>query len=193
MASIGPVGPRCQGLCRKVASLRSGGKGLGRRLLKRRGAIMIKPLQPPLRAKENRQTALPAMEMHPYPRLRRYFPLRGKWWRQPPIGVHFHERSEVLRFSILRSRIIKLHRPKGDTTTLGPKGRRPLSEANTTRRRQAATTLGAKPRQPSPMNPFPPVSLCLTASPTGTSSHIFLFQLVPTRSSLFHRNRFSPM
>ena len=84
---------------------------------------MIIPLQPPLRAKENRQTALPAMEMHPYPRLRRYFPLRGKWWRQPPIGVHFHERSEVLRFSILRSRIIKLHRPQGDTATLGLKGR----------------------------------------------------------------------
>ena len=31
---------------------------------------------------------------------------------------------------------------------------RPLSEANTTRRRQAATTLGAKPRQPSPLNPL---------------------------------------
>ena len=43
------------------------------------------------------------------------------------------------------------------------------------------------------LNPFPPVSLCLTASPTGTSSHIFLFQLVPTRSSLFHGNGFSPM
>ena len=28
MASIGPVGPRCQGLCRKVASLRSGGRRL---------------------------------------------------------------------------------------------------------------------------------------------------------------------
>ena len=38
---------------------------------------------------------------------------------------------------------------KGDTTTLGPKGRCPLSEANTTRRRQAATTLGAK----GPVNP----------------------------------------
>ncbi len=31
---------------------------------------------------------------------------------------------------------------------------RPLSEANTTRHRQAATTLGAKPRQPSPLNPL---------------------------------------
>ena len=29
---------------------------------------------------------------------------------------------------------------------------RPLSEANITRRRQAATTLGAKPRQPTPLN-----------------------------------------
>ena len=77
MASIGPVGPRCQGLCRRGHRFAQG-KGLGGRLLKRRGAIMIKPLQPPLRAKENRQTALPAMEMHPYPRLRRYFPRRGK-------------------------------------------------------------------------------------------------------------------
>ena len=122
MASIGPPALGAKG-CIEGLHRFAQGKGLGRRLLKRRGAIMIKPLQPPLRAKENRQTALPAMEMHPYPRLRRYFPLRGKWWRQPPIGVHFHERSEVLRFSILRSRIIKLHRPQGDTTTLGPKGR----------------------------------------------------------------------
>ena len=41
------------------------------------------------------------------------------------------------------------HRPAGDNTTLGPKGRRPLSEANTTCRRQAAITLGTKSRQPS--------------------------------------------
>ena len=60
------------------------------------------------------------------------------------------------------------HRPQGDTATLGLKGPVklknppavrpvnpknlspcPLSEANTTRRRQAATTLGAQPRQPS--------------------------------------------
>ena len=32
MASIGPVGPRCQGLCRKVASLRSGGHRLAVRI-----------------------------------------------------------------------------------------------------------------------------------------------------------------
>ena len=32
MASIGPVGPRCQGLCRKVASLRSGGRRLAVRI-----------------------------------------------------------------------------------------------------------------------------------------------------------------
>ena len=60
------------------------------------------------------------------------------------------------------------HRPRGDTTTLGAKGPVklknlpavrpvnpknlspcPLSEANTTCRRQAATTLGPKARQPS--------------------------------------------
>ena len=35
---------------------------------------------------------------------------------------------------------------------------RPLSEANTTCRRQAATTLGAKPRQPSPLNPLNPLN-----------------------------------
>ena len=34
-------------------------------------------------------------------------------------------------------------RPKGATITLSPLGLSPLSEANTTRRRQAATTLGA--------------------------------------------------
>ena len=45
-------------------------------------------------------------------------------------------------------------RPKGATITLGPKGRRPLSEANITRRRQAATTFGPKGRQPSPLNPL---------------------------------------
>ena len=48
--------------------------------------------------------------------------------------------------------------------TYEPSGRRPvhlknlspcpLSEANITRRRQAATTLGAKPRQPTPLNPL---------------------------------------
>ena len=43
-------------------------------------------------------------------------------------------------------------RPKGATITLGPKGRRPLSEANITRRRQAATTFGPEGRQPSPLN-----------------------------------------
>ena len=37
-----------------------------------------KTIQPPWRARE----------MHPYPRLRRYFPLRGKWCAAP-IGVHF--------------------------------------------------------------------------------------------------------
>ena len=35
---------------------------------------------------------------------------------------------------------------------------RPLSEANTTCRRQAATTLGAKPRQPSPLNLLNPLN-----------------------------------
>ncbi len=39
---------------------------------------MIKPLKPPFRALENMQTGLRPMEMHPYPRLRRYFPRRGK-------------------------------------------------------------------------------------------------------------------
>ncbi len=77
MASIGPPALGAKG-CVERLHRSAQGKGLGRRLLKRRGAIMIKPLQPPLRAKENRQTALPAMEMHPYPRLRRYFPRRGK-------------------------------------------------------------------------------------------------------------------
>ena len=66
-------------------------------------------------------------------------------------------------------------RPKGATITLGPKGRRPLSEAmhsehilkersdaqnvvsrfpcgDITRRRQAATTFGQEGRQPSPLN-----------------------------------------
>ena len=43
-------------------------------------------------------------------------------------------------------------RPKGATITLGPKGRRSLSEANITRRRQAATTFGPEGRQPSPLN-----------------------------------------
>ena len=66
-------------------------------------------------------------------------------------------------------------RPKGATITLGPKGRRPLSEAmhsehilkersdaqnvvsrfpcgDITRRRQAATTFGPEGRQPSPLN-----------------------------------------
>jgi hypothetical protein len=38
---------------------------------------------------------------------------------------------------------------------------RPLSEANTTCRRQAATTLGAKPRQPSPLNLLNPHIICL--------------------------------
>ena len=40
---------------------------------------MIKPSQPRLwRERENKQTGLRPMEMHPYPRLRRYFPRRGK-------------------------------------------------------------------------------------------------------------------
>ena len=39
---------------------------------------MIKPLKPPCRALENKQTSLRSREMHPYPRLRRYFPRRGK-------------------------------------------------------------------------------------------------------------------
>ena len=47
---------------------------------------------------------------------------------------------------------------KGDTTTLGPKGRCPLSEAHITRRRQAATTFGAKPRQPTPLNLLNPLN-----------------------------------
>ena len=80
MASIGPSGPWCQGLCRRVASLRSGGGG---RPSKRRGASMIKPLQPPLRAKgKHANHAFGVLEMHPYPRLRRYFPRRGKYRRQ---------------------------------------------------------------------------------------------------------------
>ena len=77
MASIGPPALGAKG-CIEGLHRFAQGKGLSRRLLKRRGTIMIKPLQPPLRAKENRQTALLAMEMHPYPRLRRYFPRRGK-------------------------------------------------------------------------------------------------------------------
>ena len=40
MASIGPVGPRCQGLCRKVASLRSGGSCRGGRLYIIEGASL---------------------------------------------------------------------------------------------------------------------------------------------------------
>ena len=44
MASIGPVGPRSQGLCKKVASLRSGGKGRGGRLLIIEGASLYKTL-----------------------------------------------------------------------------------------------------------------------------------------------------
>ena len=51
------------------------------------------------------------------------------------------------------------------SATLGPKGRRPLSEANTTRRRQAATTLGAKRRQPSPLNPLNPLNLLNPLNP----------------------------
>ena len=31
------------------------------------------------------------------------FPLRGKWWRQPPIGVHFRERSEVCLFPFVET------------------------------------------------------------------------------------------
>ena len=48
----------------------------------------------------------------------------------------------------------------------------------------------SEPSEPS--EPFPAVLLCLIVSPTGTSSRIILFQLVPTCSSLFHRNEFSP-
>jgi hypothetical protein len=44
---------------------------------------MIKPLQPPWRAKgKQANRACGVREMHPYPRLRRYFPRRGKFWRR---------------------------------------------------------------------------------------------------------------
>ena len=49
---------------------------------------MIKPNNRTLGAMENMQTRLRPMEMHPYPRLRRYFPRRWKSALRFPSRLH---------------------------------------------------------------------------------------------------------
>ena len=59
MASIGPDGPRCHGLYRRVASLRSGGKASVGALWKYRGASLYKTFTTAL-AGEGKQTDRPS-------------------------------------------------------------------------------------------------------------------------------------
>ena len=57
-----------------------GHEGCGGRPSRRRGASMIKPLQPPWRAEgKHANRAYGAMEMHPFCRLRRRLPRRGRF------------------------------------------------------------------------------------------------------------------
>ena len=130
IASIGPVGPRCQGLCRKVASLRSGGRRLAVRT-----------------AMEHPTGALPRT---PFP-ASRDFPSRGnekiggtgycvtydtdsqsRNVLASPLGEEGHEVAKgwtVVRMIMTldvdvtaERRHYNTHRPIGQSATLGPKG-----------------------------------------------------------------------
>ena len=66
----------------------------------------------PLRGMENRTTGLRPLEMHPYPRLRRYFPRRGK----------FALRSTFELISISRHSAAKISPSGGDAAAGGRRG-----------------------------------------------------------------------
>ena len=133
MVSIGPVGPRSQGLC----SLRSGGKGRGGRLLVYRRRQYYKTIQPPC-GRGNAPLLVAGATTFPpagglYSSLCVSFilpPLAGEVWRSRIGGMASaaSQSAECLLCPMTqkgksRNADFILIARKGDTTTLGAKGR----------------------------------------------------------------------
>ncbi len=121
MASIGPVGLRCQGLCRKVASLRSGGRRLAVR------TAMEHPIGTLPR------TPFPASRDFPSRGNERYEGKNSKSYTSRTIsafslfgGCRHHlalwEACHMIQKSKSRNADFILIAREGDTTTLGAKG-----------------------------------------------------------------------
>ena len=121
MASIGPVGPRCQGLCRKVASLRSGGRRLAVR------TAMEHPIGTLPR------TPFPASRDFPSRGNERYEGKNSESYTSRTIsafslfgGCRHHlalwEACHMIQKSKSRNADFILIAREGDTTTLGAKG-----------------------------------------------------------------------